>query len=139
MPIKERVLIFMPYVRSTWIESSRFHPGAWSTYGMEIRTNNDCEGWHYGLNRAGNKPSFYTLLDRIDAKCEEAALSIRRVGEDVAVRRVEEKMKKKQAFLQTQWRLYEEKKLSARRLLKTIANSDIADITDDITEDITSS
>ena len=114
----------MPYLEKTWIESSRFNPTAWSTYGMEIRTNNHCEGWHSGLNRAGIRPGFYQLLERLAKKMDEADMSIRRVSEDVPVGRVECPHRRKQIFLQEQWQSFQQKRISARRLLKIVANSE---------------
>ena len=38
------------YIGSTWIKSTTFPPEDWSVYGQAIRTNNDLEGWHHGLN-----------------------------------------------------------------------------------------
>jgi hypothetical protein len=43
------------YVRSTWIVSQLFPPRGWSVFGQSVRTNNDCEGWHYRLNHRGKR------------------------------------------------------------------------------------
>lgn len=43
------------YVRQTWIEGRLFKPKDWSVFGLETRTNNDCEGWHNRLNQRGKR------------------------------------------------------------------------------------
>ena len=43
------------YVRSTWVESLLLPPSGWSVFGQSVRTNNDCEGWHYRLNHRGKR------------------------------------------------------------------------------------
>ena len=63
---------------------------------------------------------------------DQADLNIRRVSEDVAVSRTECPHRRKQLFLQDQWQLYREKRITARRLLKIVANSDHHVILEDI-------
>ena len=52
------------YIQNAWVNSTIFPPKAWSVYGQAVRTNNDLEGWHNGLNRrAGGRVHipFYIL------------------------------------------------------------------------------
>ena len=39
------------YINNTWISSTTWHPSCWSVFQQSVRTNNDTEGWHHGLNR----------------------------------------------------------------------------------------
>ena len=45
------LLEFADYVSSTWISGTTCRPTDWTCYKQAIRTNNDIEGWHHGLNR----------------------------------------------------------------------------------------
>lgn len=38
------------YLEKQWIKNRLFRPIRWSQYMQFMRTNNDCEGWHYRLN-----------------------------------------------------------------------------------------
>ena len=42
---------FAEYVSSTWIHGTTWVPSDWSVFKKAVRTNNDVEGWHHGLNR----------------------------------------------------------------------------------------
>ena len=53
------------YVENTWITSTTWPPASWSVYLQAVRTNNDVEGWHYGLNRRAqgkNQLPLYMLI-----------------------------------------------------------------------------
>ncbi|KAK2152678.1 hypothetical protein LSH36_321g00041 [Paralvinella palmiformis] len=52
------------YMRNTWVVSQLFPPHGWSVFGHSLRTNNDCEGWHYRLNHRGKRAKlpFYLLV-----------------------------------------------------------------------------
>ena len=45
-PLKE----LCAYVEDNWT-STTYPPTSWSVYQEAVRTNNDLEGWHNGLNR----------------------------------------------------------------------------------------
>ena len=47
----------MQYVGRNWITSSTWPPSSWSVFMKSIRTNNDIEGWHLGLNRRASGKS----------------------------------------------------------------------------------
>ena len=47
----EPLLQFTQYVSSTWIHGTTWNPADWTVFRHAIRTNNDIEGWHHGLNR----------------------------------------------------------------------------------------
>ena len=47
---------FMEYVSHTWVHrNASWPPSCWSIYLRSVRTNNDVEGWHHGLNRRGHR------------------------------------------------------------------------------------
>lgn len=42
---------FCSYIDENWIISQTFPPQNWSVFQEVVRTNNDLEGWHSGMNR----------------------------------------------------------------------------------------
>lgn len=48
--VTEPLQAFMQYINNTWISSTMWHPSSWSIFQQSVRTNNDTEGWHHGLN-----------------------------------------------------------------------------------------
>ena len=56
------------YVGRTWITGKTWPPSSWSVFMKSIRTNNDIEGWHLGLNRRASGKSqlpLYLLIERL--------------------------------------------------------------------------
>ena len=67
----------MAYIDRQWVSSTIFPPSDWSVYGQSVRTNNDLEGWHHGLNRrAGGRVHipFYLLVKHLHREATLAAL-----------------------------------------------------------------
>lgn len=54
---------FVTYMEKTWITSSMWPPEAWSVYMLEVKTNNDIQGWHTKLNTkvCGNSLNLYQV------------------------------------------------------------------------------
>ena len=112
---------FTEYVRSTWITSNTWPPSSWSVFMKAIRTNNDIEGWHLGLNRRASGKSqlpLYLLISLLHREARRTALQIRLVSEK-KLRRIQ---KKKFRQLQTKifglWDEYQNGERSVRQLLK---------------------
>ena len=73
---------FTDYVRTTWIESRTWPPSSWSVYMQSVRTNNDIEGWHHGLNRRAAGKSdvpFYLLLQLLSREARLTRLQMKLV------------------------------------------------------------
>ncbi|XP_046563982.1 uncharacterized protein LOC124272806 [Haliotis rubra] len=53
------------YEENTWLFSTVWPITSWSVYGMTVRTNNDCEGWHKKVNQAAGKRNleFFLLVN----------------------------------------------------------------------------
>ena len=47
----EQLKAFANYLEHNWIVTNTWPPSCWIVYLRAIRTNNDVEGWHNGLNR----------------------------------------------------------------------------------------
>ena len=72
------------YVENTWITSTTWPPASWSVYLQAVRTNNDVEGWHYGLNRRAQGKSqlpLYMLIMLLHEESRLTSLQIRLVSD----------------------------------------------------------
>ena len=79
---------FFNYVNTTWIQSTVWPPSTWSVYGMNIRTNNDVEGWHNRLIASGHREMpLYTLLGLLKEEAAYLNLQIYLVSEKRLKRR----------------------------------------------------
>ena len=70
------------YINNTWISSTTWHPSCWSVFQQSVRTNNDTEGWHHGLNRCAQGKSqlpFYLLVELLFQEAKLTSLQIRLV------------------------------------------------------------
>ena len=77
------------YMRSTWIESSKFPPSSWCVHRRVVRTNNDVEGWHSRLIRnakLGNQP-LYKLVSLLGREARIVELNCVLVKEQKLSRR----------------------------------------------------
>ena len=113
------------YIGSTWIESTTFPPKDWSVYGQAIRTNNDLEGWHHGLNRrAGGRVHipFYLLIQHLHREAKLSALQVRLVS-DGKLKRIQRKTYRRlQAKIFDLWDDYASKEKTAQQLLKACSH-----------------
>ena len=97
------------YISETWISSTVFPPKDWSVYGQAIRTNNDVEGWHNGLNRRAsgrNNIPFYLLKQLLKREAELCAVQVRLVSERKLQRIQRKKYRKLQAQVFELWGQY---------------------------------
>ena len=110
------------YLKSTWIESSIFPPKAWSVYGQAVRTNNNLEGWHNGLNRrAGGKVHipFYILVQHLHKEAKLCALQIIRLVSDGKLMRIQRQTYRRlQGKIFELWDQYASKDKTAELLLR---------------------
>ena len=71
------LLRIFDYVRKQWIESSAHPLESVSVYGMSIRTNNDCEGYHNRIREfSHDNLGFYKLSDFLAHEAEIVAINI---------------------------------------------------------------
>ena len=72
-----------PVLESTRLEEASFN-GSWSVFMLPIRTNNDIEAWHHGLNsRANNRVHlpFYLLVELLHQEARLVSIQIRLVSD----------------------------------------------------------
>jgi hypothetical protein len=54
---------------------------SWCAFEKVHRTNNDCEGWHYRLNRiCGANPNLYTLLQELHEESKVVTMHVKLVA-----------------------------------------------------------
>ena len=115
---------FTTYVSSTWIDGT-WSPADWTAFKKAVRTNNDIEGWHHGLNRRasgrGQLP-LYLLIKLLHRKARLTAIQIRLVSEKKLKRIQCRKYRDLQAKIFTYWDQYEANDISAKRLLKSCSH-----------------
>ena len=118
------LLQFFEYVEGTWIRGNIWPPATWSAYLQAIRTNNDIEGWHNGLNRrAQGKCSLllYMLIALLHQESRLSSLQIRLVSE----RKLKKIQRKTYRELQTKvfnlWDEYGNGEKTAKQLMKACA------------------
>ena len=96
-------------------------PKDWSVYGQAVRTNNDVEGWHNGLNRRAsgrNNISFYLLIQLLKREAELCAVQVRLVSDKKLQRIQRKKYRKLQAQVFELWVQYANNQKTATQLLK---------------------
>lgn len=109
------------YVSSTWISGSTWKPADWTVFKKAVRSNNDIEGWHHGLNRRasgrGQLP-MYILIQLLHREARLTALQIRLVS-DKKLKRIQRlKYRQLQSKLFGLWEEFEGSERSAKQLLK---------------------
>ena len=119
--VKKAMKDVVKYVGNYWLKGgNRWRPEDWSVFGMQIRTNNDTEGWHYGLNRRGIAPTIYELFERLAEKDKEVRMDLRATREGLNVRSQKKKQKEREEFVQSQWDLFQRRGVSARKMIRNI-------------------
>ena len=86
---------FAEYVNSTCVQSTIWPPSCWSVYKQQIRTNNDVEGWHNGLNKRASgraQMPLYLLIHLLHKEACLVALQIRLVSEKKINKTTKEKV-----------------------------------------------
>ncbi len=117
--VDQRLSTFFVYVETTWMESDIWPIESWSVFGRSVRTNNDVEGWHAGLNRRakkGNLP-FYLLLDLLYREARVIRIQVKLVKERKLQRQQRKRTTEVQGRLFALWDDYAKKERSARSLL----------------------
>lgn len=75
-------------VNSAWIRETVWKPENWPVFRKTVRTNNDMEGWHRGLNSRANGSSlpFYVLVPLFHNEANDVIVTVRLVSENLVTR-----------------------------------------------------
>ena len=109
------------YVDKTWITNTTWPPASWSVYLRAVRTNNDVEGWHNGLNRRAQGKSqlpFYMLITLLHEESRLTSLQIRLVSERKLCRIQRKTYRQLQSKIFNLWDRYENGEQSVKQLLR---------------------
>ena len=121
----DRLRAFTGYVRDTWVDSTMWPPSAWSVFEQAIRTNNDVEGWHLGLNkRAAGKSQLplYIMIQLLHREARLTSLHIRLVSERKLRRIQRKKYRNIQTKIFSLWDEFTKGERNALRLLKACSH-----------------
>lgn len=116
---------FTQYVKSTWIESATWPPSSWSVYMQSVRTNNDVEGWHHGLNRRASGKSqlpMYLLINLLHREARLTSLQIRLVSDKKLERSQRKKYRNLQARIFNLWEEFENGERNVKQLLNACSH-----------------
>lgn len=116
---------FVAYIGENWIRSRVWPPKCWSVFMQSIRTNNDLEGWHHGLNkRAAGRCGLplYMLVDLLHKEARLVSLQIRLVSERKLKRMQRATYRQMQNRLFDMWEAFNNKQKSLKQLLKGCAH-----------------
>ena len=116
---------FASYVADNWVTSHTFPPATWSVYKETVRTNNDLEGWHNGLNRRdkgkSNQP-LYVLIQLLHKEAALVSLKIRLESERRLRRHQRTTYRNMQKRLFSLQQQYEEGEKNSKQLLKACSH-----------------
>ncbi|XP_060569664.1 uncharacterized protein LOC132728071 [Ruditapes philippinarum] len=107
-----------------WMNHPIFTIESWSVYGLTIRTNNDCEGWHNKLNRkaGGLSLSFYRLVPVLQCEAEEVSYELRHLRDGISTRRVRPAARKIGEKIRELWKNYSAGNIQTSELLEGCAS-----------------
>jgi hypothetical protein len=110
----------MTYVHSTWIVNPTWPVSSWGVFNRSIRTNNDCEGWHYKINKRTKKANapFYRLLQLLYDEARAILLHVNMVKEGKLQRHKKKRSHQTQGKLFALWKQYAENSISVSGLLR---------------------
>lgn len=118
----------LEYFESTWITSTIFPPSSWSVFGHAVRTNNDVEGWHNGLNRMvsrrGNENvnlNIYELVEVLHTCCLQVQTDCQLVTAEKLHKAQRKTHLQYQAKIFALWDLYSKKEIRPAQLLRQVA------------------
>ena len=109
-------------MREQWLEVGNRERGKWEArhfcvYRVQIRANNDVEGWHFKLNKDAGRPDLYKLLSILNKKAASAALDIQFVRKGKEVRKRRRRDVERDAVLRGLWDELDEGKITSNRFL----------------------
>jgi len=113
----------LDYVRTTWIESTQWQPSTWSVFRQPVRTNNDCEGWHYRLNAKAKhgRLNLYQLVQLLSTEASLVSIQVRLLSEGTTTRLQRSSYTKLHTRLNKYWDEYEDGHRTVTRLLSSCA------------------
>ncbi|KAH3736098.1 hypothetical protein DPMN_042659 [Dreissena polymorpha] len=111
------------YIDTQWIRSNVFPVQSWCVFKHRVRTNNDVEGWHTGLNGDCGNPAltFYRLVPALRKQAQDAQLDIEQLLLHGIGRRQRKVYRAMDTKIWSTWNDYSEQQISSSELLKVIS------------------
>ena len=109
------------YMERQWITSRFFEPQRWSVFMVEIRTNNDVEGWHRRLNNNAKRGQIQMYL-LIHKEANFVSVQTKLVSEGKLKRQERKKYKGLQSKLRKMWKRYNDSRMTLSHLLSACSH-----------------
>jgi len=114
----------MSYVDVTWMKSTTWAIGNWSSYRRPIHTNNDTEGWHRRLNTRASQDnlSMYLLIPLLHKEATMVNIQFQLVAQHKSSSLKRKTSKDHQEQLSKLWTEYEEHVITTAQFLTGCIN-----------------
>jgi len=112
------------YVGDTWVNGRTWRPTDWSVFRESVRTNNDLEGYHRGINGRANRASlpFYVMVPLLRDEARDVTVTARLVSESMVTRNQRLVYKNTHGRILALWDAYEDDETySTSRLLREVS------------------
>ena len=119
---------FCDYINTTWITSSIWPPYRWSVYMVPIRTNNEAEGYHSGMQVAlGHKDhvNLYILIDVFREDALDIPCSVELMSQQKLTARHRAENESFQSTLFCLWDDYQTRKIDGKLLLEQCVEANL--------------
>ena len=72
----------------TWVNGRTWRPTDWSVFRENVRTNNNLEGYHRGINGRANRAShpFYVMVPLLRDEARDVTITARLVSESMVTK-----------------------------------------------------
>jgi len=107
-----------------WIPETLWSAGTWSVYRRAVRTNNDCESRHAGLNRKAETChlALYKLIMVLFREAKAVQVSLKLLSDGKVQRMMSKSHSHVQAKLVKLWNEYDQRETSPEQLLRACAH-----------------
>jgi len=118
------------YVKATWLSSTVWKPTSLSVFDQQVRTNNDCEGWHRRLNGLARRADvpLYSLIVLLHQEASLLPLQIQLASDGKVLRRYSRRYAAINDRLQQLWTSYKSGDLTTSRFLRAAARLQLASV-----------
>lgn len=117
------VIRLLAYIRKTWLKCKTWPVSDWCVFDRDVRTNNDCEGWHRKINSSSReRMGFYELTKRIHSDALTVARDIKSVLNKKLKRSQKSKYMEKDRKIRKLWQKNQRGQTNAKTMLTAISH-----------------
>ena len=115
---------FLAYMEAQWIRNAFWEQSRWCVFMQIIRTNNDCEGWHFRINGRAHVSgmNFYELVSLLFDEAQDIPMERERVVQQMSSRRQRSEYAEMQEMLQAAWGSFNDGDETPQDLLAGVAD-----------------